>query len=611
MPAAELPPTASPIATPPTTADLGESMATTAPPAATTEATASADEHGKNQAQPELAAPASTTSSTVTSEPLPLKEPDTSEDPPAPTAQDGVQPPDGAGLIIGIPIISGFITQPPAEQYVQEGTDAKLDAKFTEAELHLSGSERVYLTKWTWNGTSWLKKDDPNPYSATGSLNNKFSVTINFGKGQREELPMGHYYFQLHFTSGNVLHEVRYSKLAKIVVESDESAATSLNVSTDAAVVFPNVEYQVAADILPSHSTSVVGWQSQGVTLDRNYGRWANFHLEMDQLKNWVNTDLTRPGLPVTMSARANNLQGSTTVHAGGLVARSLPLDQAREQGIAWPVAGLEQLQRDLYDPNTARATVTQTKYKWTYFQKNNRGRYVERDFPKTVQHASGTLQQPTDLNGSQALQINGDDAFINTLRTATANQAPIYAKLALTLTVKAGRGTKTISLPTNQAQLRITEPVGQLALQAVPTFDFAMIASRLVYQGNQQTNSADKIVAQPTANHVQVRDTRPGNHDWQLQVAMSPLTDEAGQNLAASRLQLSGAVLPQSIDVVAGQAPVVIATAAQGQSRDLPMQAELKLAANPQIKLNQQTKFSAQLLWTLTTTQPAPAPLP
>lgn len=538
----------------------------------------------------------------------PTKASMTEEDVAPPTSADGVRSKSRNGFImLGIPFRTGFIIQPQAEQYILEGNEANVDVKSTGIDWNIFTSVKVYLTKWTLqpDGT-YVKEADPTPYTAKGNGLNKNEATIRFGPNGRENLPVGTYFFQMSVRYTLLTY---YTQLAKVVVVSDESAATSIKVTPESTVVFPDISYDVTANLNPTESTSVVTWDDTGLPdYEPEFGRTVAFSVANDKISNQVNTDTEHPGIAVPLTGKANNLTDTATVYVGGLKAQSIPLDQAQKYGIGWSVAGLDKIYNNFYDPDSGEAaTITKSAFKWTYFVKNSKGGYTENSFGKEVTNASGTFTVPNDLNDSKALQIPGSSSFITDAKTATDKGDPYYVKLTITISIKTGLiSSKNIIINSNQAQLWVTPAVGELSLLQVPNFTFAEVNPQMVYYGNTTLDDTYKpsSIEDNATNLLEITDTRPGQQGWTLQAQLSQLSDSNNQLLSGLGVKLKG--MANDILVPDTGQWTTVTDSTINQTGAFPMDAILYIDPNPNAQLNTEQTFHGTMTWSLTPVTPA-----
>ncbi|MFD1671474.1 WxL domain-containing protein [Agrilactobacillus yilanensis] len=525
-----------------------------------------------------------------------------------PTTADGVKKPDRNGFVmLGIPFRTGFIIHPQAEQYILEGTEANVDTKTTGINWNFLTSIKIYVTKWTLQADgTWLKEADPDPYTAKGNGLNKHEAKIRFGPNGRENLPVGTYYFQMNVKYSLFTY---YSKLAKVVVVSDESAAKEIKVVPENNVIFPDMDYDVTAVLNPSYSTSVVTWDEAGsiATFEPDFGRIVSFSVANDDISSTVNTDTEHAVIPVDLTGKANNLTDTATVYVGGLKAQKVALDRAQKYGLAWPVSGLEKIYDSFYDASDDEtAEIKKSAFEWTYYAKNSKGVYKENSFGKEVINSSGTFDLPEDLNDSKALQIPGSSSFITNAKAATDSGDQYYVKLTITITIKTGIFTsKDIVISSNQAQLDVLPAVGDLILNQVPQFTFSEINPRTIYYGNLGIDDNYKPVSEENAaeNLLEIADTRPNQQGWLLQAKLSTLSDTTGQNLSGLSLKLSGTandvLIPDSSDWI------TVTDSNTDQTGTFPMSALLYIQENPHVDLSPENNFSGVLTWSLTPATP------
>ncbi|MGO3537569.1 MAG: hypothetical protein ACTIM5_07260 [Latilactobacillus curvatus] len=98
--------------------------------------------------------------------------------------------------------------------------------------------------------------------------------------------------------------------------------------------------------------------------------------------------------------------------------------------------------------------------------------------------NASGQITNLAELNTTKQLLIPKNSSFIELAKKATENKQPFSVKLTLT----ANKDGNELTIPTNQARLQVTAPIGKLALKQVPTFAFTDVPIEQIYTGNAAT---------------------------------------------------------------------------------------------------------------------------
>lgn len=444
------------------------------------------------------------------------------EEPAAPTTADGVNKVSrNASVILGLAMRNGFITQPQAEQYVVEGTEVNLDSQVIETGI-LGSNPKVGGFMWEYNQDTKAWVSSPIPAVSTtsnGFMSSRYNAKFRYGDGNA--LQPGYYYFQFRFTKSLLWNTYYYSKLVKVVVLEGEVPATDLSITPESPVVFPSMDYEARANLNPTNSTSVVKWSSNDpVAYEPETGRVTDFNVDKSVIASDINTSTENPGLPVTLAANANDLDADATVYVGGLKAKSLAIDQAQLYGMTWQVDGLDKITKEFFtadeDEPTATAA-TSVKYSWKYYYINN-GKYVSGDFPDST-NGSGTFTTPSELNTTKLLTIAPDSTFFTAAQIATAAKQNFYAQLTINFTYNKEK----IEIKTNFAQIDVTGKIGNLTLEAVPTFTFVGVTAAQIYDGNLNTPDKQPVSKGDTENMLSIMDTRPNDQDWQLSAYNTP----------------------------------------------------------------------------------------
>ncbi|WP_125767225.1 WxL domain-containing protein [Lapidilactobacillus wuchangensis] len=547
------------------------------------------------------------------------------DEPAAPTSADGVKSASkGASLIFdSIVVRDGFITQPQSEQYVVKGTAANLKHQVINSILAgtVGSQPTMYENMWSYDEATqkWImtkdRKIDKNNVNQIHSLGSRYDVTV------QNTLDVGYYYFQYYYSKG-WLQGNYYSKLVKVVVVPEEIPATDLSITPESNVVFPNFEYEAQATVTPNTSTNFIGWnKSSDVDYDMYTGREVDFEPQASVIDSAINTSTENPGIPVTLSADAQDLTGTptgvsaaTTVYVGGLKAKSLAIDQAQKYGMSWSVDGLDKLTKEFYESDTDGEALDQPKsatYSWRYYRKDSSGKYVATSFNTSqTDNSDGMLNTPAELNSTKQLYLHGDSDFFLGANVATAVNDNFYAQL--TMAFKFSK--ETITVKTNFAQISITGAIGELSLASVPDFNFGNVAAKQIYDGNLSNESSQPVSKNNTNNQISISDTRP-NQDgkpqtWYLSAEMSSFEDQDEQTLPGTNLKLTG--LPNSLTPVlpSDSEEHQILSSNEMASGNYPVAAQLQLAANPLAKLTEGVQFHSTITWNLTSDTPTAAAL-
>lgn len=586
------------------TPDETTTTATTEPPTETTEPT-------------EPTPTPDTDTTTTTEDPNTLAEPSNIDAPPSshvepapPTSSDGVKAVSREGYyLVGIPIRSGFTSQPQAVQYVKFGTDVHLRANLTGININPFAKVKVYVTRWDWTGERWQIYSDPTGYTTTSLGVNRNAVDIVFGPSGRFNPPVGIHYFQLKVTYGLSTY---YSALSKIGVSQDDIHATNIVTDVENNINLVGMNYNADAYLDPGDATSTIRWTSNGnLTYDSTEGHNISYTPNDTIIADRVNKDAQAPGFVETLSATAINTDGTlysynTPIYVGGLAAIDLPIEKANLTGFSWPVYGLDKLTKEFY--GSTSQVVKSASFKWTFYGKNDTGTYAPITLPSDIQNVSGSFSIPDDLNDSKALTIPPNSPFLVSAAEATATGSPYYANLTITLTPSSGSNTVTVT--TNSAELRVhPDPDGYLSLDAVPDFDFGLIDPTQIYQGNTQLSDTEKPTSVNLTNHLlSITDTRTLGRNWQLQAQLAPFVDIDSQILDNVALQITGlAANPVTLKDDDQWVPITDATTSAPTT--YAPKATLTFQPSPDTHLYQGQIFKSNITWNLITDTPdAPA---
>lgn len=492
-----------------------------------------------------------------------------------PSTADGVNNPNRDGFWFLVPWRAGFNGQPQAQQYIILGDSAQLNVQTTGGPIIWPSSARITVNHWSLKSdNTWLK--EPNTTIKSNTTINGLHDTTYTASG----LPVGVHYFQMAVT---YFGSTYYSQLAMITVVEKETPATAIDIQPNTSVVFANADYRVQANLTPVNSTSPVSWASPNVTYLPTTGRVVRF--KTNEIAG-INESTEQAGLPLTLTGQINGLQDNATVYVGGLKALTISEEAARQSGLTWSVEGLtplvEQYQTDY-----------EWRYKWVYYDAQN----IAHDFTADqALNASGQITNLAELNTTKQLMIPKNSSFIELAKKATENKQPFSVKLTLT----ANKDGNELTIPTNQARLQVTAPIGKLALKQVPTFAFTDVPIEQIYTGNAATP------LKPTATgNLEISDTRL-NQNWHLQAQMTPLT--SGKDLlTGTSLRLTGLPVNLNTATLTDQNQLTdLGRTVQMTSGIWPITGELHLNANSSIELAETDYFSGIITWQLTTATPA-----
>lgn len=413
-----------------------------------------------------------------------------------PSTADGVNNPNRDGFWFLVPWRAGFNGQPQAQQYIILGDSAQLNVQTTGGPIIWPSSARITVNHWSLKSdNTWLKEPSTTVKSNT-TINGLHDTTYT-----ASGLPVGVHYSQMAVT---YFGSTYYSELAMITVVEKETPATAIDIQPNTSVVFANADYRVQANLTPVNSTSPVSWASPNVTYLPTTGRVVRF--KTNEIAG-INESTEQAGLPLTLTGQTNGLQDNATVYVGGLKALTTSEEATRQSGFTWSVAGLtplvEQYQTDY-----------EWRYKWVYYDAQN----IAHDFTADqALNASDQITNLAELNTTKQLLIPKNSSFIELAKKATENKQPFSVKLTLT----ANKDGNELTIPTNQARLQVTAPIGKLALKQVPTFAFTDVPIEQIYTGNAATP------LKPTATgNLEISDTRL-NQNWHLQAQRPPSPPE------------------------------------------------------------------------------------
>ncbi|MFD1671472.1 WxL domain-containing protein [Agrilactobacillus yilanensis] len=521
---------------------------------------------------------------------------------PSTRASDSAPTPTPAGFnILGFPLRYGFTSQPTSIQYAKKGKDVLLHA--TATGMNLLTSVKFYVTRWSLNSNNeWKAYFDSNYYPAQSIGLNQHAVDVAYGPSGRAALPVGVHYFQIQVTYG---YSTYYSQLAKVVVSPNDINTKDLTVFPENTAVFANISYEATANITPEAATSPVNWRTiTGLTFDPSIGRRTKFTPDSGLITKRVNRDTEHPGFPINLTANAENtdstISNTAQIYVGGLKAQDLPIAQAKKQGLTWPIYGLEKIQKEFFSPEYE--AVKSATYQWTCYRVGSNGVYAATPWPSDILNTSGNFNNGVEtLNQDQKLTIPGNSPFIIAAASATKAGRPFYVQLNLTLTLN---DNKSITIPTNKAQLSIQPGTGALTLTQVPSFNFSNVPSSQIYQGNTTLDSSNKPKSDNLDNStLAVSDTRTDGDNWTLQAKLAPFTDQHQQGLNSVHLNLMGIPNAPVIDLPDQDQWLTIATSSQNKTGVFPMRSTLTLAANPEVNLFDEQIFGSTITWNLSTT--------
>jgi hypothetical protein len=496
--------------------------------------------------------------------------------------------PDKNGIYLLFPLVVGITSQPQEEQYILEGAAADLGIKTTSWLASLSRVS-VKVRQWilqadgTWTDQGIIGTFTSSRSGVLGSSKQSIDISIT---GLKE----GTYCFQLE-TKLNTLPIIGslgaatyYSKMAKVQVKKEPVATKNMTI-TAPEVVFEHATYFAKAFTQPQDATSAIQWSSDlgEVSFSSDKGRNASFDVE-NQLSE-INRRIDQPGLPFHLEAVAENDDGSTVaetkvVYLGGLAAKHV----AQDSGFSWEVDS-----QGLADLNEAVESQNTWNYRWEYFDDKGTKQFTADD---GVQHATGTLSNLTELNAeNHLLTFYKDSKFMQLAAEATKNGKPFAVQVTFSTTVDTGKkGTETVKIGTNKAELLVSEPEGKLALKQVPNFNFGSIPACFLYEGSKEND----LLAN---DFLDIEDTRYHSPGWQLSAQMSPFQSPNQRLEKKTKLRLTGDLWDVTVIDDDNEAAIMNAV----QSEKFVVNAQLLLANNPNILLSENEKFSSTIIWTLT----------
>lgn len=541
-------------------------------------------------------------------------------DPPAPTAADGVKPADISGIYFNIPVIIGFQVQPQLEQYIVTDPNSHTvhgDMSFKAAFVKGAG-EKIELTQtiFSWNGTKWVATADMT--IDKGGVGGFVQDGNPYVKQFATNLTVGTYYVQLscNFHGWQDLpgfHNVnKVSRLAKIVVVDNPVDATTITPKVP-NVLFENATYEGTAN--PSTATGAIAWNSNltDIAWNRQVGRNANFMIK-DQLDT-VNTDTSKPGIPVNFSSTITNIgkspgtiTGSTDSFMGGLAAKKM----AADDGSSWSLdaGGLKDLEASI---NPTAAKYATWDYQWQYSDDSGKT-WITMDESNSdgVNHFKGTVASANDLgNSDNALKFSGTSGFAAKAAAASANKSDYVLRENLTANIPdisaSGAGAaQSFEINSNAASLTVSSAVGRLSLDEVPSFNFGNVTATDIYNG-----TSGKVTSEDSTLSVTDTRTITTSKYWSLKAAMSGLIDANGNKLVGATKITS--------KITGNQAPSILTddgkqgmfkNSTGGSFTQSGLNGTLTLKPNHQTNLMDNQKFSSTITWVLAGSTPAAAAL-
>ncbi|CUS25489.1 hypothetical protein FC70_GL001124 [Paucilactobacillus oligofermentans DSM 15707 = LMG 22743] len=549
-------------------------------------------------------------------------------EPPAPTIEgDGVEKADWNGSFfgiggIGVPIITGFQTQPQSEQYVvanQSDHTGVADLGFKAAfvgSLNPLSWAKVTVTETLW---TWI----PAESSATGSAHwqrtlknytksNSFYLLGSAHFDNTRTLPIGKYYVQYTGSfPGWIGPDNKISKISKIdIVDAPIKATAITPVVPD--VLFAGASYDGTATTTPVNATGVINWTSDlsGVTWDQQTGRSSNFTVDNDKQSTDVNRSTTNPGLPIAFTSTITDLDNSGNAtgaqHAGtansfigGLAAKVMDADE----GGTWSLdsSGLNGLETSL---NPDGGDNVSWSYQWQYSTTGGKSGSFK-DITSSddgVSNFKGTTSHASDLASSaNTLAFSKTSGFVTNAASATVKGTDYVLREVLTANATdqdTGKVT-TIEIDSNAASLTVNPVVGSLSLDSVPDFNFSNITATDIYNGVSGTKSSDK-------SNLTVTDTRvAANKNWSLSTKMTRMTDDAGNKLANNITISDTSIGDTGLQVTDTDKSVTSTSSATGGTLNKAVSGALYLIADHKMQLTNDDHFSSTITWNLTSTTP------
>lgn len=506
----------------------------------------------------------------------------------------------------------GFSSQPQPETYIakQNVGSAKISGMSILTSLGNGLGVPIYARRWHWDASqnNWIE-DKNQPSGSTGwSLIWGSLGFLDVQDYSLSNLDVGTYYYQFHYIDGRdgiIIKAPRYySRLAKVVVTPEPIPATFVDASTDNSdgtpkVMYPDINYDASAIILPSNSTDNVSWQASSTndllkftptTGRKTVIKAGNGDVGNDNQYNSdryytqkVNKDPNTPGIPAKFKITAGNVSKTKTIYVGGLPAYKKPMDI----GGTWSVGGLADL-------ITATGSTSSWHYEWK-FTDSTGTKIITPSTDSGVTNFKGDITNLANLNTEQPLTFAKDSTFIKNAAAATAAGNSYQAQLTLTTTVNS----KTETIVSNKAELQAQPATGKLSLDQVPSFRFGNVLSKDIYVGTTAQGKQYQV-----SDGLKITDTRvtPG---WQLTAKMSKMTSATGKQLSSTAINITG--LPTNLGLSDNDTETTIMT--DKVSKTWQVTGKLALSANPNIQLESGDTFSSNITWTLNSAQPtAPA---
>ncbi|MSD84680.1 hypothetical protein GKC31_10150 (plasmid) [Lactobacillus curvatus] len=520
---------------------------------------------------------------------------------------------DGWSFLLTI-LKKGFSSQPQPETYIarQNVGSAKISGMSILTSLGNGFGVPIYVRRWHWDASqnNWIEDKNQTNGSTGWSLIWGNLGFLDVQDYSLSNLDVGTYYYQFHYIDGRdgifIKAPRYYSRLAKVVVTPEPVPASFINASTDNSdgtpkVIYPDINYDVSAMVIPTNSTDNVSWQASStddvlkftpptgrktVIKAGNGDVGSDSQYKPDQYYTQkVNKNPNIPGIPAKFKVAAGNVSKTKTVYVGGLPAYK----KAMDAGGTWSVSGLADLM-------TATGSTSSWHYEWK-FTDSTGTKVITPSTGSGVTNFKGDITNLANLNTEQPLTFTKDSPFIKNAAAATAAGKSYQAQLTLTtnITEESSGSSKEVTIVSNKAALQAQPANGKLSLDQVPSFRFGNVLSKDIYVGTTAQGKQYQV-----SDGLKITDTRvtPG---WQLTAKMSKMTSATGKQLSSTAINITG--LPTNLSLADNDTEKTIMT--DKVSKTWQVTGKLALSANPNIQLVSGDRFSSNITWTLNSAQP------
>lgn len=329
--------------------------------------------------------------------------------------------------------------------------------------------KEIKVRRWHWDATQGKWIEDRSQRKAKtgwslfwGSLGfldvESYNLVYKPIIGQKQDVPVGTYYYQFSFSDGLLNAKTFHSQLAKVVVTPEPIPATAINADTDNAdgtpkVIYSDVDYGASAIVTPVDSTDDISWQASStkdlLKFTPDAGRKTsvkagNGDVEGEKYKpdsyytGKLNKDPNTPGIPAKYKIAAGNVSKEKTVYVGGLAAYK----KAADLGGTWSVDGLSDLAK-------ASGSTSNWHYEWQFT--DGEDKTITPATNSGVSNLKGDITNLANLNTEQPLTFSKDSTFMKDAAAATTAGKSYRAQLTLTTNV-----TEESSGSSNEVQMKL-----------------------------------------------------------------------------------------------------------------------------------------------------------